>query len=303
MGKKTNSFFVNLVEETMIQKLDFEYFKGQERLKKRFLEYLIYYKNRKEKFPNTLLIGSPGQGKTTFAEILMQEIMNYWHALPVIIDSSWDVSKIREILKVDDELIGNFFRYVVFIDEIHKLKGVEGIFDIWDNPTIIFIGATTKESLLDKAFLSRFKIVEFFQDYNKEELISILKENASDLNIGDLVFNRITECVTNVRNAISLLDQVKVLKVNHPELNDEELWKKTLSLMDLDENGLDYRQRKYLEILKEYGEIAVKNIASLLKTTEENVEEMIEPLLLRKKLITITSKGRSLRNNYEGEKI
>jgi Holliday junction DNA helicase RuvB len=73
------------------------------------------------------------------------------------------------------------------------------------------------------------------------------------------------------------------------------LWRETLKLMDLDENGLDYRQRKYLEILNEYGELSLKNIASLLKTTEENVEDMVEPLLFKKRLITITSKGRSLR--------
>jgi Holliday junction DNA helicase RuvB len=273
-----------------------EEFKGQERLKRRFIEYLTYYKKRNEKFPHTLLVGPPGHGKTTFAILLMKEIIDYLpFTIPTIIDSNWDIEYIKEKLQFNEEIIRDAFNHIVFIDEIHKVKGSEELFSLWNKSNFIFIGATTKDSLLDKAFLSRFKIVEYFKDYSLEDVVTILKDKLDGIDISENILRKIAEISTSIRGAESFLDQIKVMKVNHPELNDNELWKETLKLMDLDENGLDYRQRKYLEILEEYGELSLKNIASLLKTTEENVEDMVEPLLFKKKLITITSKGRSLR--------
>ncbi|MEM3509387.1 MAG: AAA family ATPase [Candidatus Aenigmatarchaeota archaeon] len=266
----------------------FENFIGQEKIQERFYYLLEYYKTTKEKFPHILLIGPHGYGKTTFARLLGNQLCLIKDGVffEVLIGS--DIKKIINFFRGETKNI--FF----FIDEIHKLKNVEYLFQFMEKSNVTIIGATTKEGNLDKPFLSRFKIIEYFKPYSNDEMIEILRQNSEGENFSYEILQKIIDIAPNIRVLLNFFKQMIILKKSLPNLSEKELYEKTLYLLDLDERGLDYKQRMYIELLRAHKELSLKRIALLLQTSEETVETLIEPLLFKRGYITITEKGRRL---------
>lgn len=272
-----------------------ENFLGQEKIKERFNYLIQYYTQKEQSFPHTLLIGPHGFGKTTFAKILANEIKRK-SSSPVRFEEILIGASAKGIVNVIN-IYGKNSHLILFIDEIHKIKNVEHIFPYMDSPNfkLTIIGATTREGNLDKPFLSRFKVIEYFREYSDKELLEILKANCEETPLSEDLLLKIVNISPSPRIALNLLTQVKILKEVSGITDDNSLFEKALYLLDLNEEGLDFRQRTYLNILKEFKEVPLKRIAALLQTTEETIETQVEPLLFKKGYITITEKGRALK--------
>ncbi len=69
----------------------------------------------------------------------------------------------------------------------------------------------------------------------------------------------------------------------------------SMDMIGIDENGLDKHDRKYLEFLRTHRKpVGLNTLVSSLDISKETIEKIIEPFLLRKKLIVKTGKGRMI---------
>jgi Holliday junction resolvasome RuvABC ATP-dependent DNA helicase subunit len=188
---------------------------------------------------------------------------------------------------------------IVLIDEIHNLpeKVAEIIYpaiqdnEIYSNGekiklNLMFIGTTTEPEKLPKPLLNRFKLIEF------EELgIEKMREVLLKKGLIDEVINPLLNFTNNFRIINNVLDMMK-LYGDFTELNLRKVFR--LKKIDI-YTGLSEYQEKYLEMLKNSEKpIGLRQIGLRLRKSEDYIKYEIEPDLIRKSMIFISSKGREL---------
>ena len=175
----------------------FSDFIGQNRIKARLEMATVAAKQRGEALDHILLIGSPGSGKTTLANIIAKVMgANVKATSGQTIEKASDLAGLLTNLEEGD---------VLFIDEIHRLqKTIEEylypamedykldiIIDVGEGarsvrlnlPRFTLIGATTNKELLKHNLLSRFQIIESMDDYSVADLDKIVIRSANLLNV------------------------------------------------------------------------------------------------------------------------
>jgi len=73
--------------------------------------------------------------------------------------------------------------------------------------------------------------------------------------------------------------------------------KAALSLLDIDDLGLDSMDRKILSVMKNYyqgGPVGIEALSATLGEDKQTIEEVYEPYLLKEGLILRTPRGRAL---------
>jgi Holliday junction resolvasome RuvABC ATP-dependent DNA helicase subunit len=249
---------------------------------------LILDKLKTEKM-NILLFGSAGTGKTQTAKMIAKETNKPF----IYLTGSNSTQKIKEmLLNAKDNAI-------VLIDEIHNLpeKVAEIIYpaiqdnEIYSNGekiklNLMFIGTTTEPEKLPKPLLNRFKLIEF------EELgIEKMREVLLKKGLIDEVINPLLNFTNNFRIINNVLDMMK-LYGDFTELNLRKVFR--LKKIDI-YTGLSEYQEKYLEMLKNSEKpIGLRQIGLRLRKSEDYIKYEIEPDLIRKSMIFISSKGREL---------
>ena len=245
------------------------------------------YKYR-DKGCNILIRGPSGYGKTTLA-ISMARYLVKGNSFQVFTPNTLDL---------------NFSKRVIFIDEVHELKNFESLFHEMDrslapagtyqNPHV-FIFATNQDGNLPEAFSNR--CYEFvMKDYNMEELMLIAKDASSFLTTDKSLEEIVNAGNMNPRIIKSLCARLSLYFNAHKdsdpmEANFKEILKEVFSI----EDGLDSLCRDYLEVLGDVGGTAsIFLLKSILHVDDTTLKRTIEPVLLRKGKIKITSKGRSL---------
>jgi len=253
----------------------------------------------------TMFCGPSGYGKTTFAKYLASKIQ-----CEIVCSNCAFVKDELAFLKSIRKIKENT---VLFLDEVHRLPKVcqEMMYTIIDDkyfmfkevkivvPPITIIAATTDEGKLNKAFLSRFVYRLNLYDYSREDIAVIIsnyirekRRSISDsaaLIISD--FSR--ECP---RIAIARADWALAYAKKHGKTSiDDRDAVEVRKLLDIDDQGLERKDREYLDLLKSNGEsCSIKTIAQKLQMSEESIVETIESFLIRKNLIIKNSKGRSI---------
>lgn len=228
---------------------------------------------------NFLLSGPSGYGKTTMAVEIATFLVNgkdfevYW--------ADWTPFK--------------FQKRVIFIDEVHKMKAVEDLYGVMDSKSHVFIFATNIEGNLPEAFTNRCYHY-IFTEYTDEELILIAK-NSAGFQANDEAFMEIIEAGNrNPRIVKKLCEKISMYFASNPQTSSTTTdFKKLLrNVFDI-EDGLDTLCRHYLEILQDVGgNASILLLKNLLHVDENTLKYQIEPILLKKHLIQISSKGRSL---------
>lgn len=225
-----------------------------------------------------LLRGPSGYGKTTLALKICKYLAGNQFEIYLA-----DWTKFR------------FNKRVIFIDEVHRVKEFEKLYHLMDEKSHVFVFATNHDSNLPEAFRNR--CYEFIlEDYCDDDLLLIARDTAEFYANDDAFMEIIDAGNRNPRIIKSLCDRLNTYfqinsAIDSRTINYKELLSTIFSIQD----GLDNLCRSYLRVLNEAGGTAsILLLKSLLHVDESTLKESIEPILIRKGLIKITSKGRTL---------
>ncbi len=261
---KTNTNWIQSVRDidgqTLITGMAFY---GQESAKSQISPFL----KRRAAFPNTLILGQPGMGKTRMARwIADQRALNFLELLcPANPD---DLPK----------------HGIVLLDECHRQRHPEWLFATMENDMVSVLGATTRPELLDSAFKSRFMLTLHLKRYEEEAMVEMalaimdLSPQASKIYARASAGNpRQLEMILAVAQELGPLNVVEVL---------------TSCRITID--GLTEYHLDVLRALRKVGRpIGVSTLASMLFSDEASIKEH-EQLLVELELMDLRPNGREL---------
>ena len=294
---------------------------GQDKIKEGLSIFIEAAKNRHEPLDHVLLYGPPGLGKTTLSHIIARELGSQLKITSgPAIEHAADLAAILTNLQKND---------VLFIDEIHRLNhSVEEIlypamedfsldFIVGKGPSarnmrlklqpFTLIGATTKAGNISSPLRDRFGIIQRLEMYSPDDLAKIVMRSAKILNI-DITPEAVMEVATRSRGtpriANRLLKRVRdFADVKKGGVVDEEITKQALKLMDIDNLGLDFVDRRMIETLIKVfggGPVGLETLATAIGEEVATVEDVYEPYLIRLGFLARTPRGRvALTRAYE----
>ena len=307
--------------DVSLRPLSLDEFTGQRQARENLKVFIQAARGRGEALDHTLLIGPPGLGKTTLAQIVARELGVGFRATsgPVLVRAG-DLAALLTNLQPRD---------VLFIDEIHRLSpAVEEILypamedfqlDLIigegpaarsvriDLPPFTLVAATTRAGLITTPLRDRFGIPLRLQFYTPDELRLIVARAARLLGL-DLTGDGAAEIARRSRGtpriAGRLLRRVRdFAAVAGTAPVDAAAADKALRQLDVDDKGLDAMDRRYLGCLAENyggGPVGVEALAATLAEQRDVLEEVIEPYLIQQGLILRTPRGRMLSNSGYG---
>jgi Holliday junction DNA helicase RuvB len=269
-------------------------------------------KGRSEPPDHVLFCGPPGLGKTSLARILSEELGSELHATSgPALDKPRDLVGLLTSLKRGD---------VMFIDEIHRLPisveeylytamedfRVEMTIDSGPHARVLpitvepftLVGATTREGLLSAPFRARFGLIERLDPYPASDLVTILHRAAGILGIGleDDAAQLLGERSRGTpRIAGRFLKRARDrAQVTGVDTITVELAMTTLKSIGVDSSGLEEMDRRILRCLAQHfpKPAALKTIAAVVSETEDTIEDVFEPHLLRSGFVQKTPRGR-----------
>jgi Holliday junction DNA helicase RuvB len=299
--------------EVSLRPQSFAEYVGQERLKTNLKLAIDAAKKRGEPLDHILLYGPPGLGKTTMATVIAREMgANIRVTAGPAIERAADLASILTSL-VDGDIL--------FIDEIHRLnRSVEEVLyaamedyklDIMigkgpgarsvrlDLPKFTVIGATTRTGALAAPLRDRFGHIYRLEFYASDEIARIISRSA------DILGSKIDESSAMLlstrarltpRIANRLLKRVRdYADVNGDGIIDTVITTKALTLLEIDELGLDAGDRNLLlRMIEMYGTnpVGLTTLAALTGDETSTIEDFYEPYLLQVGLIERTPRGR-----------
>jgi Holliday junction DNA helicase RuvB len=210
---------------------------------------------------------------------------------------------------------------VLFIDEIHRLSPVvEEILypaledyqiDIMigegpaarsiklDLQPFTLVGATTRAGMLTNPLRDRFGIVARLEFYDPDELARIVRRSAGLLQVGmDEAggFEIARRSRGTPRIANRLLRRVRdYAEVKADGRISAEVANRALALLDVDPQGFDLMDRKFLEALVhrfDGGPVGLDNIAASIGEERDTIEDVIEPYLIQQGYVQRSPRGR-----------
>lgn len=289
---------------------------GQEQVKEQLAIAIGAAKKRREPLDHMLLDGPPGLGKTTFANVIANEM-----GAELRTTSGPAITRQGDLMALLTQLdTGD----ILFIDEIHRLNAVveEFLYPAIEDfrvdyttesglggRTINFqlkrftlIGATTRSGMLSAPLRGRLGQAFHFQWYNPEELTRIVTRTAGILNVasdGESLQRLAARSRGTPRYVNNLLKRVRDYALVRgdgslaPPIVDA-----ALEMLQVDQLGLDTLDRAYLQTLIQHydgGPAGIEAIAASMGHERDTLEDIVEPYLLQVGFIVRTPRGRIVR--------
>jgi holliday junction DNA helicase RuvB len=287
-------------------------FVGQDRVKEQLTIALEAAKARGEPLDHVLLVGPPGLGKTTLAQIVRHEL---GVGIRTVAGPALEKKDVAAILTALEE------RDVLFVDEIHRLaraaeeilypaledfrlditmgQGVGARTITLDLPPFTLVGATTRTGLLTTPLRDRFGMTFRLGLYEREELASIVRRSARILavEIDDEAADEIARRSRGTpRIANRILRRVRdVAEVRHAGVVTTEVAREALALLEVDERGLERTDRELLDAIAHKfggGPVGLSTLAVALGEEPDTIEDVYEPYLLQLGFLQRTPRGR-----------
>jgi len=288
-------------------------FIGQEKVKEALSIAIEAAKQRREALDHLLFHGPPGLGKTTLAALLAREMgVNIKTTSGPVLEKPPDLVGILTNQREGD---------ILFIDEIHRLRPIIEEFlypamedyrveiRLSDGPKaqtmtmdierFTLVGATTRFGLLTAPMRARFGIVQRLNFYPAEDLAVIVRRSAEILGVeateeGAMELARRARGTPRVANR--LLRRVRdFAQVRAAGVIDAETTQAALTLLDVDEYGLDEMDGRILKTIIEKfegGPVGLNSLAVALGEDVSTLEEVYEPFLIQEGFLMRTSRGR-----------
>lgn len=288
-------------------------FLGQELIKENLSVFIKAARERQEPLDHLFLIGPPGLGKTTLAQITAHELgADFKVTSAPALDKPKDLAGILSTITE---------RTVFFIDEVHRLKpAIEEMLYIamedyeldWvigqgaaartvriPIPPFTLVGATTKAGAVSSPLISRFGIIQRFNYYTPEELSQIVHRSAKilDVAVDDDAALLMAECsrgtprvvnrvLRRMRDFAQVMGNGKVTKA---------IVREGLDRLEIDPLGLEkYDREILLSIIENFGggPVGAETLAISIGESIDTLEDYYEPYLIQCGLLQRTPRGR-----------
>ncbi len=299
-----SSWYVNKEKIDMsLRPKRLDQFLGQEQLKKNIALYIHASKQRGDALDHVFFSGSHGLGKTTLSCIIAQELGS-----DIKITSAPIIDKPKDIIGILSTIDANS---ILFIDEIHRLKApieeilysaMEDFMVDWvvgsgleahavriPIQRFTLIAATTQPERVSSPLYSRFGIHERLDLYTDDDLSKIIMRSAYILKVPiepDAAYMIGSMSRGTPRYGNSLLRRVRdfaQVKANG------EITKEIVILsakeLGIDNNGLEYTDRKILKVLADNFSgkpVGLKTLAIAVNENPQSLEDFWEVYLIKK---------------------
>ncbi len=291
----------------------FKDFTGQNKIRERLELFVQAARERNDVLDHVLLSGPPGLGKTTLSYILADSMeAGIKCTSGPVIDKPSDLAGLLTSLERGD---------VLFIDEIHRMQRsveeylysamedfvIDIVIDQGPNARSVrlniqpftLIGATTRAGMLSAPMRSRFGLVNRLDYYDAATLAIIIKRSAKILKV-ELADGGAMEIASRSRGtpriANNLLRRARdYAQVKADNIITREIADKALTLLDIDDDGLEEMDKRILSCIIEKfggGPVGLNSVSVSVGEESDTIEEVHEPYLIQEGYLQRTAQGR-----------
>ena len=255
---------------------------GQRRIKPELSAYMEAMKAGESM--NLMIRGQSGYGKTYLAQIMAKYIGRLSTMVVYLGEQCLDLPFPTEAR-------------IHILDEIHEVRNPEPLYHYMESGNYIFFVLTNEFGMLKEPLMNRCIIVDL-DPYSDEDLAILVGRVLRSHDVEPDMLQTLeiaTYARGNPRVAKVLAKRLSLYFRQEGTPRDvEELRQVLEDTFQISQGGFTNFDKQYLDFLAKNGKAGLDTISRVLMIPKGTLEREVEPFLIRKGLIRITSRGREL---------